>query len=356
VTGPAQEGAPSPSPLPVTLVMRHPVAGWHSIETVFSTVSDHLPPDIRARLHVAPRRSAGIAARIVNLVDLIRLRRLPGVFHITGDVHYLALALPRRRTVLTIHDLGTLKGSSRLRRSVIALLWFHLPVRLVSRVTVISAATRDELIELIPTCADRVELIPNPLPADLHPRRSVPPDGRPTVLVVGTTPNKNLPRVIEAVAPLDVRLVIVGVVPDAAVGPLSRAGNSGGAVLETHVDLARDELVALYARADVVVLASTSEGFGLPVIESQAMGVPVVASRIPALVEVAGDAARLVDPTDVADIRGGITDVLEDARLRERLVAAGLSNVRRFEAARIAESYADVYRSIATAAESDPAR
>jgi len=345
----ARDGA-----LPVTLIVRHPVPGWHSIETVVATVVDNLPSDIAPTVHVLPRRSVGALGRVANLADVVRLRRRPGVFHVTGDVHYVALGLPRRRTVLTIHDLGTLGGPPRWRRAIIALLWFHLPVRWAGRVTVISAATRAALIELIPSSADRVELVTNPLPTDVVARpaplgRSR-PDVRPVVLAVGATPNKNLRRLVEAVVPLDVRLVIVGAVPDEIRVLLRPADGRDGAGLETHVDLAREDLLKLYARADVVALVSTSEGFGIPVIEAQAVGVPVVASRIPPLVEVAGDGVRFVDPSNVSDIRRGVADVLGDAALRATLVQAGGRNAARFDAKRIAEGYAAVYRAVAASA------
>jgi glycosyltransferase involved in cell wall biosynthesis len=341
-------------PIPVTLILRRPVPGWHSIETVFATVVDHLPDDIDVTVHVAPRRSVGVVGRIVNVVDALRLRRRPGVFHVTGDVHYVALGLPRRRTVLTVHDLGTLGGSSRWRRSIIAFVWFHLPVRWVARVTVISAATRSALLALIPSCAGRVDLVTNPLPPDVRPRAASPapahPQARPVVLAIGATPNKNLHRLAEAIAPLDVRLIVVGAVPDDVRELLPPAHDQGGPGLEWHVDLSRSDLLELYARADVVTLVSTSEGFGIPVIEAQAAGVPVVASRIPPLIEIAGDAVRFVDPTDVADIRRGVTDVLADAALRAQLVQAGHANARRFDATRIAQDYAAVYRAVAASA------
>lgn len=358
----APGSGPTSTDLPVTLVLRHPVPGWHSIETVFATVRGHLPGDIRPSVHVVPRRSVGVMGRLMNLRDVWRLRRRPGVLHVTGDVHYLALALPRRRTVLTVHDLGTLRSGGRMRRAVIDLLWFRLPVRAAARTTVVSAATRDDLIDRHPWAAPRVEVIPNPLPAGLvarpeqgpaRPATGHPRAGRPVVLAVGVTPNKNLPRLAAAVAPLDVELVVVGAVPDAVRTVLSGPDAGVRATLTTHVDLARDELLDLYARADVVALVSTSEGFGLPVVEAQAVGVPVVASRIPVLEDVSGGAAVLVDPTDVAAIRAGLVEVLGDAGLRERLVRAGMANVARFDPTAIASRYAAVYRRVAGVSASD---
>lgn len=339
-----------PAPLPVTTILRHPIPGWHSIETVFATVGAHLPGDIAAVTYFSPRPSTGLVgrgllARLLNLSDALRLRRRPGVLHITGDVHYLALVLPGRRTVLTVHDLGTLAGEGRLRRALIALLWFHLPVRRVAHVTTISDATRDALVALIPSCADKVTIIPNPLPAGLYTRGDRQPAARPTVLAVGTTPNKNLVRLAQAVAPLPVHLVIVGAMPDDVHDVLVSDGCC--ATYASHVDIARAELAELYAQADLLAFVSTFEGFGVPIIEAQSIDLPVLTSRIEPLLQVAGDAALFVDPYDVDAIRAGVRRLTSDAALREQLIVAGRVNVRRFEPVAIAERYAEVFRAVA---------
>jgi len=334
-----------PAPLPVTYLLRHPVPGWHSIETVFATVAAHLPGDVVATTEVSPRPSTGFAARLVNLLAAVRLRRRPGVLHITGDVHYLALVLPRRRTVLTVHDLGTLAVGGRSHRALIALLWFHLPVRWVAHVTTISDATRDALVALIPGCADKVTVIPNPLPAGLQQRPDRPVHERPVVLAIGTTPNKNLHRLAQAIAPLSVHLVVVGAVPDDVRAVLDAEDRC--ATSESHVDLTREALAALYAQADLLAFVSTSEGFGVPVIEAQSIGLPVLTSRIPPLVEVAGDGALLVDPLDVAAIRAGVGRLVVDRDLRETLVRAGRANVARFDPDVVAARYAEVARAVA---------
>ncbi len=349
MTRPAGGPRPDGGPLPVTLVMRRPVPGWFSIETVFATVVDHLPADVVATVHVLPCRSTGLIARVRNIIDVVQLRRRPGVLHVTGDVHYVALALPGSRTVLTVHDTGTADVGSPLRRRLISLLWFRLPVRRAARTTTVSAATRASLLRLVPARADRVVVVPNPLPPDLAPTPRRDRTDRPVVLAIGATPNKNLARLFAAIAPLDVDLLVVGHVDPADVRLLDAGDPSVRARLSVHRDLPREDLRSLYARADVLAMVSTSEGFGLPVIEAQAVGVPVVASAIPALREVAGAAARFVDPTDVAAIRTAVLEVLEDAALRDRLVRDGHENAGRFAADAVAAAYAAIYRDVARA-------
>jgi glycosyltransferase involved in cell wall biosynthesis len=63
--------------------------------------------------------------------------------------------------------------------------------------------------------------------------------------------------------------------------------------------------------------------------------------------EVAGQAACLVDPFDVEAIRRGILKVWHEADYRDKLVAAGFENVKRFTAKAVAEEYAAIYAELA---------
>ena len=75
--------------------------------------------------------------------------------------------------------------------------------------------------------------------------------------------------------------------------------------------------------ADVVAYPSLMETFGHPILEALALGRCVLTSNCGAMAEVAGGAARLVDPTDVADMANGLADLLLDHDLRERLMRDG---------------------------------
>lgn len=81
------------------------------------------------------------------------------------------------------------------------------------------------------------------------------------------------------------------------------------------------DLAALYRNATALVMPSTYEGFGLPVLEAMSVGTPVICARSSSLPEVAGDAALWVNPDDDADLAGAISRVLSDASLRGELSA-----------------------------------
>jgi glycosyltransferase involved in cell wall biosynthesis len=161
---------------------------------------------------------------------------------------------------------------------------------------------------------------------------------RPYALYVGTLqPRKNLPRLLQAyqklwqMAPLDWDLVIAG-----GTGwgdePLQAWVQAASLADQIHfVGYVPDtELIALYRGARFFCLPSLFEGFGLPILEAQSYGVPVMTANNSALPEIAGDAALLVDPTDVDAIAAAMLRLSQDETLRQQLIAAGYANVKRF--------------------------
>ncbi len=324
----------------VVQFQRKSASGAFSVERMFDDIREALPPDIRAVVHVNRHLSRGILGRVR---DMLRAMRLRGeVNHVLGDVHYLMLLLPRRRSVLTILDCVSLERLGSFRRWVFQLLWYRLPLRKACQVTVISEFTRQSVIRLGGYPPERIHVIPPPLSREFVRQPRQPHLGRQRVLQVGTGANKNLERVMEAVQGLDVLLVIIGELSTLKCERLRALGIS----FENHVRLSREALVEQYRLADVVVFASLYEGFGLPIVEAQAIGRPVVTSRLDPMPEVAGGAACLVDPLDVADIRRGLCAVLDNPVYAANLVQGGFSNVERFAPDRIAEQYAIVYRQV----------
>lgn len=104
-----------------------------------------------------------------------------------------------------------------------------------------------------------------------------------------------------------------------------------------------EELPMWYHAATVCVYPSLFEGFGLPPLEAMACGCPVLASRLGAVGEVCGDAAALVDPTDIDDLAWQLGRIAHDDALRSRLRSAGLVNARKFDWAHTASGVLDAY-------------
>jgi glycosyltransferase involved in cell wall biosynthesis len=330
-----------PKTLQVVQFQRKAEPRQYSVERLFDDVRKAMAPDVQITLRINRFPSRGLFGRLQDAFSAWRHRG--PVNHVLGDVHYLTWFLPRNRTVLTVLDCVSLERLTGLRRWIFWLLWYWWPLKRSAHVTVISEFSRDALRHWVRYPGERIHVIPPPLSSEFQYSPWVPNRDRPRLLQIGTYPNKNLPRVIEAIAGLRVTLVIVGT-PDEEM-------RERMATLEIEceicVELSRAELVDQYRRADIVVFASTYEGFGLPIIEAQAVGRPVVSGNVSAMPEAAGGAACMVDPFDVADIRRGICRLLEDQDYAQGLVERGFDNARKFLPERIAEAYAEVYRLVA---------
>jgi glycosyltransferase involved in cell wall biosynthesis len=97
----------------------------------------------------------------------------------------------------------------------------------------------------------------------------------------------------------------------------------------------------------VLAYPSIYEGFGLSPLEAMGAGVAVVAARAGALPETLGDAAVLVDPTDVDGLADALDRVVHDDELRRELVARGCRRVEQYSWPHIAPRFVDLYRSLA---------
>ncbi|MGH3217617.1 MAG: glycosyltransferase family 4 protein [Streptosporangiaceae bacterium] len=322
--------------------MRKESPGYHSIERLFETLASSLSKSFEVRIVHVPCESRGILRCVRNLTFTVRQRA--DVIHVTGDIYYCALAIPRRRCVLTIHDFCTLDRLRGVRKRIFSTLWYSLPIRWATYVTVISEETRRQLKRNFPATADKAEVIPNCVDEafslqDRITRQSV---STPNVLQVGTAWNKNLERVAAAVSGLPVRLRIIGALSDEQRSLL----HSLDLEWTSAEQLPDEQVVKEYLDSDILIFASTYEGFGLPIVEAQSIGVPVITSNIAPMTEVAGDGALFVDPYDEGKIRSALERLLLSPDLAQRLSDQGRRNAERFDGGTVAERYAKVYRRI----------
>jgi glycosyltransferase involved in cell wall biosynthesis len=325
----------------ITFVFRKGSPGVFSIEKLFDVLYCHLEKSgARLRRLELPHISVGIVSVLRNVWFVAR-RRKTKVIHITGDVHYATLLCPFSRTIITIHDCVVLQRGTGIKRLVLWILWFGLPVRLASAIVVISEQTKSELLKTVAVPENKITVIPNFVdPAFAFSERPFASE-RPRILHVGTTPNKNLPRVVAALRDIPCVLVIVGELPQAILRDLKESG----VCYENFVGVDHAAMTRLYRDADIISFPSTYEGFGMPIIEGQAVGRPVLSSDLEPMRSVAGpDGALLVDPQSVNAIREGFLMLMADGLLRASLIASGKDNCRRFTLEAVASSYLALYR------------
>jgi glycosyltransferase involved in cell wall biosynthesis len=110
-----------------------------------------------------------------------------------------------------------------------------------------------------------------------------------------------------------------------------------------------EDLTALYNAAELFVLPSKYEGFGIPLIEAFSCGIPVVSSNASCLPEIGGDAAVYFDPDDIESLRDTMTRILSDKHLQTSMIEKGLSRATAFTWQRTAEQTLETYdRAIST--------
>ncbi len=110
--------------------------------------------------------------------------------------------------------------------------------------------------------------------------------------------------------------------------------------------LTDDEMVAILQHAELAVMPSTEEGFGLPVLEAAACGTPAICSNVSSLPEVLEEPAAEFDPFDPAAIARAIERALTDAPHREVLLAAGRRAAERWTWPRVAEEAIEALRDL----------
>lgn len=262
-----------------------------------------------------------------------------------GPAQILPVRLPRRiPTVMTVHDLVNIRypETMEFRTRLTMRLHFCSSLRRADAVISVSASTRDELHTMLGYPESRVTVIRQgvepmfrPMPAETVNLRLSELGLKPGyLLAVGTIePRKNHQLLLEALARL----------PDLPM--LVLAGRKGWGcehiyqmVAERHLEarvrfldyVASDDLPVLLNGAQLLVLPSFYEGFGLPILQAMACGTPILASAIPSLQEVGGDVPVYFDVRSPDALCTQLTRVLADSALRQQMSAKGRERARLF--------------------------
>ncbi len=261
--------------------------------------------------------------------------------------------------VSTIHDLAILKFPETAHPQILRAhkrSWAKLKEN-KSHLIAVSRATKKDIMELLGYPAYMIHVVHEALPEEFRKVSDAITEeiafnvknrlglNKPYILFVGTRePRKNLLRLIEAWQPLaeDFELLV--------------AGNEGWDQVEEKAKQFKyeprfmgrvddQELSVLYSYASVFAYPSLYEGFGLPILESFYLGTPVLTSDNSGMIEVAGNAAELVDPESPADITRGLRKILnENKEEQQKRMQRMIIRQQMFDWKKVAQETVEVYK------------
>lgn len=290
------------------------------------------------------------AARVARALRRLRLREADVVHaHLFPTQAYVAATVDpgcgRPALVTTEHS------SWNRRHATIGGRLFDVGMyRRYDRIVAVSAAARHSLSARLGKHAP-IATVPNGIEVDSFAGVGDPPSRRgrrpPIILMVGRLVEaKDHATALRAFALVrhPATIWIAGVGPLEA--QLRRLAHELGVEGRVRFLGFTDDVPALLAQSEVVLMTSRWEGFGLAVAEAMAAGRPVVASDVPGLREVlGGDGASgiLVPPGDARAVAGALDRLLNDTTLRRRLGASGRRRATAFSIERTVAGYRAVY-------------
>lgn len=282
------------------------------------------------------------------------------VFHGAGQF------LPRLRripSVLTVQHWQDLRYNSGAFMKFYYTTVYEQSIRWADRLIVVSEFTKRYLNERFQIPLERMRVVPHgifsPVPiltseeiAAARAKWSLP--SRFVLCLSRMNRGKNTLRLVRAFRAVasrhkDVSLVLAGnadadYLPE-VLAAVADCGLAGRVVLTGSVP--EKEVPAFYAACEAFVFPSTSEGFGIPLVEAMAMGAPIAASTATSIPEVVGDAGLLFDPLDEEAITGALLELLENESRRRELSARGRTRAARYTWAEAARATRAVYAEVA---------
>lgn len=301
----------------------------------------------------------------------VRLPEAPDLAHWT---YPLPVRIAGRPNIYTLHDLVPLKlPYTTLDNKRRYLKLMRLLGKQADHIVTVSENSRRDLVEMLDIPQDRVTNTYQSV--QIPDRYRFKPEEQVAREVEGVTgfgykqyflfwgslePKKNIGRMIEAymAAKTSTPLVIIGAQAWKAEKELAllnegAGGTSPFASMERRRGARRriirldyapfSLLVSLIRGAKGALFPSLYEGFGLPALEAMLLETPVICSNTSSLPEVAGDAARMVDPYDVQAMTAAIREIDQDGDLRAELVSRGAAQAARYSPENYRRRLAGVY-------------
>jgi glycosyltransferase involved in cell wall biosynthesis len=304
----------------------------YNIEFVtFKTLQEF--PVEQADIYWDPRCGGGIAPPLV-----FRQTKKPLVLTVHGMAMF---TLP----LDTFYFSARQQVSGQLKRWKERLKWRLMQAH-ITHVMTVSNYTKSELVNSVGFPADKITAVWNGVDHDKFKPAEKKNNVAPYFFtVISYQKKKNFERLLEAYQQLDeqIRPRLVAIVKPYEL----KEQIKGVEIINTNIS--EEQLVDFYQQALGLVFVSLHEGFGLPIAEAMACGVPVITSDATSCKEIAGDAAILVNPESVSDIKEAMYQLSSNASLRQDLMEKGLERAGNFNWEFSAEQFYKILKSTQTA-------
>lgn len=330
----------------ITYFHRNPQDGFSMLkvsETYINELKKTEDIEVFFAPHPWPLKPIGT---IKNIWFVFKNRNKQGINHITGDIHLCLLALLGCKTVLTIHDLRSLEGiKNSIKRKIAYYLFYKLALRIPKKIVCISETTKNDFHSMIKRKDDAIVIF-NAVDPMFGFVPKIFNQEMPIILQIGTGWKKNHKNLFKALEGITCKLRIIE-------NPLNKLDDEDYSLLnEMKINyivltcLSDKEIFDEYVNCDIVSFCSIAEGFGMPIVEANAVGRCVITSNILPMNEIAANAACLVNPYDINDMQNGFRKLIEDYAYRKELIDNGRKNIARFQAKDVANQYIKLYNDL----------
>jgi alpha-1,3-rhamnosyl/mannosyltransferase len=275
-------------------------------------------------------------ADVFHVSNLVRVR--PRGVKVTATVHDMTCWL-----LPELHTAANVRADRAFGEHVL---------RSADGIIAVSESTRQDVIRMLGVSPERVRTIWSGVP-EAYFQAKPRPAKQPYLLFLGTIePRKNVGMLLDAWESMkpslrkEFRLVVAGASGWKSGAVMQRlAAGVPGVQFAGYV--AEEDVPSLVAGALALVYPSLYEGFGFPVAQALAAGTPVIVSNVSSLPEIAGDAALLVDPHSVAELRAALESIVTSPSLRARLAANARKRASAFRWERAARASLEFFSKVA---------
>ncbi len=325
----------------VSLFLRKSIPGIHySIENYYSELIKYNNKKFTFKINKCPFESKGIFKRI--LLIFWAAFKQGDINHISGDISFISFFFNKKKTITTILDNYSLFRLKGIKKKIYYFFWIKIPIKKSVKIIAISNKTKNEIIRYCKVKKNKIAVIDVCISSFFKKKIKKKIIKKPKILIVGTGENKNIKNILLALNKINCELIIVGKLSYENISII----NKFKIPLKNYVSISNKSILQKYYESDILVFASKYEGFGMPILEAQAVGRAVVTSQLEPMTYVAGQGAYYVNPYSIKSINNGIKIIINNDKLRNNLINKGFINVKRFNKLKILESLYNCYNEV----------